>query len=477
MRTMMSMMRFILCGAIGFGIGVGMGASFLFPLGIPFGGAVGGAALGLALMDFRRAVFLALLGALGLFVGVFAGLSLGSFVNYAEVPIAVIAGAILGAALGLAFGDWRKVIILGVVGSVGCGVGLLAGGRLALLATQMAAYVFTGVIGGASLGAVLGYLQTVGAGHRIRRVITPLAVIAVPVVAVYVGVPIATEAYQAEEAFPTKDGEIIFDSAGPPYSRTVISTINSDGTNLATIPIRPGHNNNFPAWSPDGTKIAFASSQGQLKVYVMEADGSGLRRITDSPTTTYESDPAWSPDGKRLAFSRGRGDIYTIKVDGTGLRQLTDTKEANEVEPAWSPDGEKIAFTKYVITGDQRRFNVDIFTMNAADGSQQRNLTQTLQGQATGPDWSPDGKEIAFSSTSDIFLMKANGTGHTNLTNNPANDEYPTWSPDGKKIAFSSSRAGDNEGDIFVMQADGKKVEQLTKTRAFESSPDWRQLP
>jgi len=472
-----SVMRFVVLGAVGFGIGVAIG-TFLFPLGLLLGGAVGGAALGLALKDFRRAVFLALLGTLGLTLGVQIGLALGSFFfNYSEVAIAAFVGAILGAALGLAFGDWRRVVILGVVGSVGCGIGLLAGERLAILATQRAAYVFTGVIGGAALGAALGYLQTEGEGHRIRRIILPLAVIAVPVVAVYVGAPIATEAQRANEAFPTKDGEIIFDSSGPPYPRTVIATINSDGTSLATIPIRPGHNNNFPAFSPDGTKIAFASSQGQLKLYVMEADGSGLRRLTNTPSTTYESDPAWSPDGKRIAFRRGRGDIYTIKVDGTGLRQLTDSKEANEVEPAWSPDGEKIAFTKYVITDDPRRFHVDIYTMNAADGSQQSNLTQTLQAQATGPDWSPDGKKIAFSSASDIFLMKASGTGHTNLTNNPANDEYPTWSPDGKRIAFSSSRAGDNEGDIFVMEADGKQVEQLTKTRAFESSPDWRQLP
>jgi hypothetical protein len=165
MREAMHMMRFTLLGAVGFGIGVAIGTS-LAGLGTLLGGPVGGAALGLALKDFRRAVFMALLGALGLFLGVSIALMVGSYFSYPVMPTAAFVGAILGAALGLAFGDWRRVLILGVVGSVGCGVGVLAGGSLQPVAAMMGVIVFAGIIGGASLGAALGYLETVREEHR-----------------------------------------------------------------------------------------------------------------------------------------------------------------------------------------------------------------------------------------------------------------------------------------------------------------------
>jgi Tol biopolymer transport system component len=77
-------------------------------------------------------------------------------------------------------------------------------------------------------------------------------------------------------------------------------------------------------------------------------------------------------------------------------------------------------------------FGIGLATMNATDGSQQENLTQDFRAKATSPDWSPDGREIAFSSTSGIYSMTANGTGFTNLTNNPVRRDTPTWSLDGK---------------------------------------------
>jgi hypothetical protein len=161
----MSVIGFVVLGAVGFGIGGAIG-TFLFPFGILLGGAVGGASLGLALRDFRRVVILAGLGALGLLVGVFAGLTLwAGFFNYSEVPIAAIVGAVVGALLGAAFREWRTIVALAVAGAVGFGAGYwlvqFIGASIPILRQlgEGGSIVITGIIGGASLGAALGYLE------------------------------------------------------------------------------------------------------------------------------------------------------------------------------------------------------------------------------------------------------------------------------------------------------------------------------
>jgi len=168
-----SVMRVVILGAIGFGIGgatasliafrLGTGGVLLGPL---IGGAVGAASLGLALKDFRRALILALLGAPGLAVGIMAGLSLGSFFNYSAVAIAAIVGAVVGASLGVAFKDWRTILALAVAGAVGFSVGNLAA-YFTLFSVpivrqldEAGSIAITGTIGGASLGAALGYLES-----------------------------------------------------------------------------------------------------------------------------------------------------------------------------------------------------------------------------------------------------------------------------------------------------------------------------
>ncbi len=131
-------------------------------------------------------------------------------------------------------------------------------------------------------------------------------------------------------------------------------------------------------WSPDGRKVAFSSRRdGNFEVYVVNADGSGLRNLTQKLPGGFFgpglSDPGWSPDGRKIAFVRfdaGRGiylGIYVVKPDGSGLRRLT-RNPAGDGAPAWSPDGRKIAFES------RRDGDFDVYIMNA-DGSGQRRLT------------------------------------------------------------------------------------------------------
>lgn len=195
----------------------------------------------------------------------------------------------------------------------------------------------------------------------------------------------------------------------------------------------------FPDWSPDGKSIAFASAplkgneDGQYDIYVVNADGSNLTRLTENGGFS----PSWSPDGQKIAFSRREGDedhftyyIYIMNPDGTN-----QTKFIEGLQPDWSPDGEKIAFSARFIS---RR----IFVINT-DGSNLKMLTSPSETtlpdgkirmtKDESPKWSPDSEKIAFMSTRnenwDVYVMNADGSNQTRLTNHPDHDMYPAWSP------------------------------------------------
>jgi Tol biopolymer transport system component len=237
-----------------------------------------------------------------------------------------------------------------------------------------------------------------------------------------------------------------------------------------------------PAWSPDGTRIAFASLRDNpppenglcmlfcvYQIYIMDADGANQTRLTDLPGQR----PAWSPDGTRIAFmapaggDEGNWDIYIVDTDGANQIQLTDSP-AYDGEPAWSPDGTQIAFVS------ERDGSRDIYVMDA-DGANQTRLTSHPKYDGA-PAWSPDGAWIAFQSYRDgnpeIYVMNADGTEQTNLTEDPDWDGTPAWSPDGARIAFTSDRDGTSE--IYIMNADGTGVVRLTNNSVGDGYPVWQ---
>jgi tricorn protease-like protein len=175
-----------------------------------------------------------------------------------------------------------------------------------------------------------------------------------------------------------------------------------------------------------GPRITFVSLRdGNNEIYLMNADGSGVTRLTNNPAIDYV--PACSWDGTRIAFmSRrdGNNEIYIMNSNGTGGTRVTNDS-ADEWDPAWSPDGTRIAFVS------NRAGNNEIYVMN----SNGTGITRVTNSPASDryPSWSPDGARIAFTSYRDgndeIFVINSNGTGGTRLTNNPANDWYPSWCP------------------------------------------------
>jgi len=258
-----------------------------------------------------------------------------------------------------------------------------------------------------------------------------------------------------------------------------IYTVNPDGSGLARL-THSDSGDIAPAWSPDGTRIAFQcgigpetgggfNTVGPSDICVMDADGRGLVRLTNDPVS--DGEPSWSPDGSRIAFRRA-ADIYTMKLDGTEITRLTT--DAAAYEPAWSPDGKQIVFMSRRDLG-----NLEIYLMNA-DGTEILNLTRDLATDDDHPAWSPDGTRIAYDSSPAaggeiaIWLMDVDGSNKVRLPPAPGNDSEPAWSPDGTMIAFV--RYGDNLGDIWVRNADATAAVAVTNLPGFDQFPDWQSL-
>jgi uncharacterized protein (TIGR03437 family) len=194
----------------------------------------------------------------------------------------------------------------------------------------------------------------------------------------------------------------------------VIVVINADGTGRRTLPIRVSYPDK-PAWSPDGTRIAFSAPEG---LYIINADGTGLKQITQYPWLGINDTLRWSPDGTRLLYTKNK--VYTVNIDGSNYRRLTPSDAAVDGQAAWSPDGTKIVFSSNRDTGS----NSNIYVMNA-DGSGLKRLTNNNQNELC-PAWAPDGSTIIFARNTDphvmdheLYVMNPDVSGQRPLGNSP----------------------------------------------------------
>ncbi|MPZ90549.1 MAG: hypothetical protein GEU68_02800 [Actinobacteria bacterium] len=224
---------------------------------------------------------------------------------------------------------------------------------------------------------------------------------------------------------------LIFIRSDSPIDPGHVMVVNRDGTRLDQL--TTGEASFWDArWSPDGQQIAVTKTDaGGARVYVMKADGSGLRRLVEIESAW----PSWSPDGRLIAFggsaTGGEPDgIYLVDVRTGETSLLVSAPETLNQTPAWSPDGKHIAFIRIKLdTGGQQTTTIgsDLFVVDA-DGTNARALANTSGGSVDSPTWSPDGQQVLFAPSGTLLTVDANGGPTNQFGDPPIRGSNPDWS-------------------------------------------------
>lgn len=218
-----------------------------------------------------------------------------------------------------------------------------------------------------------------------------------------------------------------------------------------------------PAWSPDGSRIAFVRWVADAPdIFIVNADGTRLLRLTDNPGQDFA--PTWSPDGSTIAFLSVRDGIpaaYIMNADGGDQRPFVGLP-GDAASLDWSPDGGRIVFGR-VVDYQHRLFVLDVLSGEIRD-------VGGLAGSQ--PQWSPDGEWIAFVGDAHIGIVRPDGTGLRWVTSQSGRNSHPAWSPDGTRIVYQADDLG-RDTICVVSLATGTYV----RIADLGTSPDWSPAP
>jgi Tol biopolymer transport system component len=280
-------------------------------------------------------------------------------------------------------------------------------------------------------------------------------------------------AVPASATFPGQNGKIVYSSnlADPNGTARDLYRVNPDGTGVQrltglTAPFSDGDEDK-PAVSADGKTIALVfeaeaapGEDERYDIYLVNRDGTNPRLLVQGG-----SDPAWSPDGTRIAYTsisdQTGYQVGVMNADGSGQHLITpgDVNKAS-YGPDWSPDGTSIAFIRRRI--DMPSVHTQIGTVHP-DGSGRKLITAFTTKNAYDPYWSPDSRRIVFTAQapdeSEIWVMNRDGSSQQQLTDGHF-DLHVTWSPNGSKLVFASER--DVGFQLFTMPVAGGPITELT---------------
>jgi Tol biopolymer transport system component len=283
----------------------------------------------------------------------------------------------------------------------------------------------------------------------------------------------------------------VSDSGNLDFGGSSIFVMHADGSHTTRV-TSSGYNDETPAWSPDGSTIAFYSDRPPVGIWAVNADGSNLRSLVSAPFN-FPGEPAWSPNGRSLAFSTYVTDsldnfvdiIEIADADGSNAHRLT-TVAADVASPSWSPDGTRILF----VAGASSNSHISVVR---TDGTAEQQITTGIDWQ---PQWSPDGRQIAFTTLdannynplAKITVTMADGSNRRTLTTG-GTKRKPSWSPDGRQIAYEGFERDSTAGSsltplrVYRMNADGSDKRLMSSDSApslpnFRSwSPVWKPTP
>ena len=293
-------------------------------------------------------------------------------------------------------------------------------------------------------------------------------------------------------AFPMLQGKLVFSSYRESRNRQLY-VMNPDGSQIRRLTHSlENESDSRPVWSPDGSQIAFQRRriinafevEWDTEIYVINADGSNPRNLTQHPDT--DSGPSWSPDGSQIAFASFRGggwNIYVMDVDGANVKRLTDNnlEFGFAARPSWSPNGEKIAYE------GQAGRDRSVFVMHANGKNPLRLSDQGDQGIVhLRPRWSPDGNRIIYTKSKEanvndasLNIMTKNGQ-HLETLRIPRTwaliNGY-SWSPDATHIAFTGREEkgefSEDNWDIYLYDLNADRILNLTNDPKGDYQPDW----